>query len=168
MTTAKSTGTAYALWCLCIFGICGVQRFYVGKAGSGILYLITFGFFGIGQLIDLALIPELVRGADRFAVGNATASSNVNITLGNLADLMSKAPKGLETERVVAPAQSNVQKILSAAKENGGRLSLAQAVQATGLEAEETKALLAQAERSELCHTTNDEATGRVRYDFDV
>ena len=36
--------------------ICGAQRFYVGKIGTGILQLVTFGCLGIWQLIDLILI----------------------------------------------------------------------------------------------------------------
>ncbi|MEN6337554.1 MAG: protein kinase [Phycisphaerales bacterium] len=39
-----------------VFGLCGVQRFYVGKVGTGILWLFTFGLCGIGQLIDIILI----------------------------------------------------------------------------------------------------------------
>jgi TM2 domain-containing membrane protein YozV len=34
----------------------GLQRFYVGKVATGILWLFTFGLCGIGQLIDIIMI----------------------------------------------------------------------------------------------------------------
>ncbi len=38
---------------LCFFlGCVGAHKFYEGKIGLGILYLFTFGLFGIGWLID--------------------------------------------------------------------------------------------------------------------
>ena len=42
---------------LCIFlGVGGFHRFYVGKIGTGLLWLFTGGFFGIGWLVDLFFI----------------------------------------------------------------------------------------------------------------
>lgn len=42
---------------LCIFlGGAGAHRFYVGKVGTGILYLCTLGLCGIGWVVDLILL----------------------------------------------------------------------------------------------------------------
>lgn len=39
---------------LCIFlGVLGVHRYYVGKIGTGVLWTLTAGFFGIGWIVDI-------------------------------------------------------------------------------------------------------------------
>ena len=55
-----SRGTAYLLWALCLFGVSGIHRFYLGRIGTGILWLCTWGLFGIGNIIDLFTIPTMV------------------------------------------------------------------------------------------------------------
>ena len=47
---------------LAFLGPFGAHRFYVNKAGSGILYLFTLGIFGIGTFIDgWATVFSLVK-----------------------------------------------------------------------------------------------------------
>ena len=41
---------------LLFLGAFGAHRFYVGKAGTAILFILTFGGFGIWYLIDLITI----------------------------------------------------------------------------------------------------------------
>jgi ribosomal protein L40E len=45
-----------ALLLAIFFGPLGMHRFYVGKIGTGILQLVTFGGFGIWWIIDLIRI----------------------------------------------------------------------------------------------------------------
>jgi len=59
----KSTFTAYVLWLF--FGLLGFHRFYLNRYGTGLLYLVTAGLFGLGWLVDLFLIPEMVDEANK-------------------------------------------------------------------------------------------------------
>lgn len=57
----RSVGAAYGLWALCLVGVAGVHRFYMGKWITGLIWLFTWGLLGLGSLIDLILIPEMVE-----------------------------------------------------------------------------------------------------------
>ena len=42
---------------LCLFlGYLGIHRFYAGKVGTGILWLLTGGIAGIGVVVDFIMI----------------------------------------------------------------------------------------------------------------
>ncbi len=57
----------YILW---LFGFIGAHRFYYGRPVTGTIYFFTLGFFLIGWLVDLFLIPSMNREAEiRFHAG---------------------------------------------------------------------------------------------------
>ncbi|TAE60451.1 MAG: NINE protein [Nostocales cyanobacterium] len=65
MNTEKNTHqeriiASYILCAAGFLGFAGLHRLYNGKIGTGLLWFFTLGFFYVGQLVDLALIPGMV------------------------------------------------------------------------------------------------------------
>lgn len=59
---AKSQTTAYLLAALgWLTPIAGLHRFYLNRPVSGLLYMFTWGFLGIGTFIDMFLLPSMVE-----------------------------------------------------------------------------------------------------------
>ncbi|HEX8545620.1 MAG TPA: NINE protein, partial [Cytophagaceae bacterium] len=54
----KSKLAAYLLWFF--LGFFSLHRFYIGKVGTGILYLLTGQLFGIGWIVDLFMLGGMV------------------------------------------------------------------------------------------------------------
>ena len=60
----KSLLIAYLMWGLVFVGIGGMHRFYLGQNKAGALLLVSFGGFGIGQLLDLPTLSDSIKVAN--------------------------------------------------------------------------------------------------------
>lgn len=117
----KDKTIAYLLWAGALVGLAGLQRIYVGKYGTGFLYLFTWGLFGIGQLVDLFAIPTMVDDANNRLMVHQMAGLAPG---GAVALLPGRAvPRNTEEFQVA---------LVQAAGMKGGKLSVAEAVRATG------------------------------------
>jgi TM2 domain-containing membrane protein YozV len=59
-TSRRKDSTNLLIFALLGFlGIAGIQRFIVGNAGMGVLYLVTGGICGIGTIMDLINAKKL-------------------------------------------------------------------------------------------------------------
>ncbi len=164
-----NAGTAYILWVFGFFGICGVHRFYLGKIGSGLLYLFTFGLFGFGQFIDLFLIPGMTRERNRYLWEQSTLQQLSHLTEER--EVMLERQRHLEfdsVERSGIIPEDPMLKLLKAASSHHNVLSIGQAIISLELPVESVEKLLQQALKQGLAHIENDSETGAVRYHFDI
>jgi len=119
----KEKSIAYMLWAACFLGVCGLQRMYNGKIGTGLLYLFTFGLFGVGQFVDLFLIPGMVRDANnRLLVEGAGQAALAAAGFRAL-------PAGRRVPRTTEEFQVA---LVQAAERHGGKLTIPEAVSSTG------------------------------------
>ena len=136
----KDSGTAYLLWLLGLCGFCGLHRFYLGQPVPGVLYLLTFGVCGIGQLIDLFLIPGEVQTANLRANGGTTNAQNIVVNVGETRQVIEPNPA-----KQAAPAQTKSKSIEHRILEqcsNQKGISLSQIIIATGEPIEKVKRIV--------------------------
>lgn len=121
MPEVKRSWIAYLLWCFCLFGICGAHRFYIGEIGWGVIYLITFGFCGIGQFIDLFTIPGMVR--KRNLVDRSLSEDLKNDAIRN-ATMVISGISAVNKHTNIETMQNDTQKIILDLLESGQSLSI--------------------------------------------
>ncbi|HLU68685.1 MAG TPA: TM2 domain-containing protein [Kofleriaceae bacterium] len=148
-----SAGVAFALWLACLFGVCGVHRFYLGKPATGLLYLFTFGLLGIGQVVDLIRLRGMVEEQNLIELGRQRRA------LGAGARALPAAPPR-------DPEEELRQALLKAAAARGGAISVTQGVLATGKSFEEVEAILDAMAKKGYADIGNDPKTGVVIYHF--
>jgi hypothetical protein len=91
-----SVTIAYLLWLCSGFGALGFHRFYLGKIGTGIVWMFTGGMFGIGCLYDAVTLSRQVQDANvRSAV-----EARVRGELG-YAYAAPQAPKAEDPEKTI-------------------------------------------------------------------
>jgi len=74
-----STLIAYILFFLSGFGALGFHRFYLGKIGTGLLWMFTGGLGMIGSIFDFFTLPSQVREANiRQAIIEESARRNID------------------------------------------------------------------------------------------
>ncbi len=155
----NKVGTAYVLWLGGLFGLAGLHRLYNGKIWTGFLWLLTFGFFGLGQLVDLLLIPKMVEAHNIKLANRLNASAGV--TLNEIGIHRTVEPLSLQASRNQA-----IVDLLKAAEARGGKLSVTQGVIATGLSFFQVEEMLQEMLRTGYVEIGNDPETGVVVYDF--
>lgn len=151
----NKVGSAYILWLGCFLQLYGLHRLYNGKIGTGLLWLCTFGLFGVGQFVDLFLIPNMVDEHNTKLRGRMGISA-AGVPLSQPAIVS-----------IVKPSRERLMvHLLKAAVARNGKLSVTQGVMDTGASFAEVEAVLKEMVKSGYVTVDNHPDSGVVIYDF--
>ncbi|MBD2103209.1 NINE protein [Leptolyngbya sp. FACHB-261] len=162
-SSERSKSTAYALWCLGFIGLSGFHRVYTGKYLSGTIWLLTWGVFGLGHLVDLLLVPGMVDEYNlkqRLLYGSMTAPRELVLRPGEQATYQLQTDPEAEHNRLV-------QQLLAVAQQKSGMITVTQGVLATGKSFREVEAALKRLHAEGYAAITNHPVSGAVVYQFD-
>ncbi len=106
--------TSELILCL-LFGYLGVHKFYAGKTGMGILYVCTFGLFGIGWIYDIVMLCCKI-GKKSNATSSAAAVclyrvAGITHYVENILQLATVNPQYAMTKKQIAAADLLHEKI---------------------------------------------------------
>jgi TM2 domain-containing membrane protein YozV len=147
---------SYIFCAVGFFGLGGLHRLYNGKVFTGLLWLCTFGFLYIGQLVDIFLIPSMVDEYElklRLKAGLSPLGTPLNQSA-----VASQVHHLTDSQLMI--------KLLEAAESKGGFLTVTQGVKATGASFAEVETVLKEMLKSGYVKIDNDPITGAVTYHF--
>jgi TM2 domain-containing membrane protein YozV len=147
---------SYILCAAWFVGLGGLHRLYNGKIGTGVLWLLTGGVFGIGQLVDVFLMPGMVDEHEMRLRAKAGLSP-FGVPLNQQA---------VASQVYRSPAEQLMVNLIEAAEKKGGTLTVTQGVKATAASFTEVEAVLKDMYKSGYVKIDNDPDTGAVTYHF--
>lgn len=167
------TQTSYIFWLACLLQLHGLHRIYNGKIGTGLLWMCTFGFLGVGQFLDLFLIPGMVEEHNlklRLGISpydglplNPTAT---NPTLVKPSQESVTARKALPNSSTPITQEELMIRLAKVASRRGGQLSVTQAVIETGISFSKVEEALKEMVKKGYVGVDNHPKTGAVIYEF--
>jgi len=171
--------TSYLLWLFWLVGIGGVHRIYNKKYISGLFWFFTWGFFGLGQIIDLFLIPDMVDnhnwkmqrrlgmtpGSNQLA-GGIYAPSQTYHPSNNFPPVVN-TPIDKDKKNLQSMPDSEIMiQLAKVAEKRGGQLSITQAVIDTELSYERVEHVLQIMTQKGYVVVGNDPVKGHIIYEF--
>jgi hypothetical protein len=156
----KSTGLAYLLAVLgLVTPAAGIHRFYLGHKWIGLLYLFTWGLFGIGTIVDLVQLGRIVDDENRKLLHPGQPMSVR--ALGATSPQLALPPADVPRERLTPE-----QHILRVARDHHGIVTVAMVAVETGLSLRQTKKELEKLREQEFC-TVDVSTDGAKLYVFE-
>jgi hypothetical protein len=154
----KDKTPAYLLWAGWLVGLGGLHRIYLGRYGTGFLYLFTWGLFGVGQFFDLLQIGRMVEDENnRVLIREMGGAEALAAGAGRRALPGKRTPRSTEEFQV---------SLAQAAEQHGGRLTVAEAVAATGRAFKDVERELNRMVVDGYIEVDNDEDSGVLVYAF--
>ncbi|NMG07862.1 TM2 domain-containing protein [Brasilonema sp. UFV-L1] len=147
---------SYILSAAWFVGLGGLHRLYNGKIGTGIVWLLTGGVLGIGQFVDLFVIPNMVD-EHQMRLRAKAGLSPLGVPLNQPA---------VAAQVFRSPQEKLMMELLKAAEKRGGQLTVTQAVMDTGASFAEVEAVFKEMLKTGYVRIGNDPVTGAVTYDF--